>query len=108
MTTSSSTSKRRYHSPLRAAQAEATRRRVIDAALELFSTRGFDATSVNELARAAGVSPETVYSGFGSKEGVLAAVVEVVARERFPLEAWERGAEEHEGDVRAQLELLVD
>src|SRR5262245_3355788 len=102
------TSKRRYHSPLRAAHAEATRRRITEAGLRLFSEQGIDATSIGELARAAGVSPETVYSTFGTKEGVLEAVAAMVARERFPFEAWERGAAERAGDAAAQLELLVD
>jgi AcrR family transcriptional regulator len=106
--TTTTTSKRRYHSPLRASQAEATRRRVIEAGLELFSTHGIDGTSVGQLARAAGVSPETIYSTFGSKEGVLTAVAVMVARERFPQEAWERGSAERASDPWAQLEFLVD
>jgi AcrR family transcriptional regulator len=93
---------------LRAAQAEATRRRVVDAGLELFSTRGVDGTSIGQLARAAGVAPETIYAGFGSKEGVLTAIAVTVARDRFPQEAWERGAAARAGDPRAQLELIVD
>src|SRR5262245_15046028 len=106
--TATTTSKRRYHSPLRAAQAEATRRRVIDAGLELFSTQGVDGTSIGQIARSAGVAPETIYAGFGSKEGVLTAIAVTVARERFPQEQWERGSAERAGDPRAQLELLVD
>ena len=106
--TTSTTSKRRYHSPLRAAQAEATRRRVLDAGLDLFGKKGVDATRIGELARTAGVAPETIYAAFGSKEGVLTAIAVMVARERFPQEAWERGSAERTGDPRAQLELLVD
>jgi AcrR family transcriptional regulator len=106
--TASTTSKRRYHSPLRAAQAEATRRRVVDAGLGLFSRHGVDGTSIGQLAKAAGVAPETIYASFGSKEGVLTAIAVTVARERFPQEAWERGSAERAGDPRAQLALLVD
>ena len=36
--------KRPYRSPLRAAQAEATRQRILEAGLELFAERGYPAT----------------------------------------------------------------
>ncbi|HEX5812998.1 MAG TPA: TetR family transcriptional regulator, partial [Pseudonocardia sp.] len=43
--------RRRYHAPQRAEQAAATRRAVLDAARELFTTRGYPATTVAEVAR---------------------------------------------------------
>ena len=66
---------RRYHSPLRADQALATRRRVLDAAFHLFEERGYSGTPVTAVAALAGVSPETVYSSFGGKRGLLEAVI---------------------------------
>jgi len=102
------TSKRRYHSPLRAAQAEATRRRVIDAALDRFAVNGFGATSVAELARAAGVAPETIYGTFGSKQGVLAAIAEMALTERFDLAGFRRRHGALTGRPRAQLRNLVE
>lgn len=68
---------RRYHSPRRAQQAAETRQAVLSAATELFSTRGWAATSVREVAAAAGVSVETVYAGYGSKVELLLAAVDV-------------------------------
>ena len=70
---------RAYRSPLRAAQARETRRRVIDSARALFVEKGYAATTIAAVARQAGVSADTVYSGFGTKiallRDVLAAVV---------------------------------
>src|SRR5262245_758419 len=106
--TASPTSKRRYHSPLRAAQAEATRRRVEDAALQLFAERGYEATTITEIAAAATVSPETIYGVFGAKRGILDAVAVRVARERFPMARWDEGRQSLADRPREQLALAVD
>jgi len=66
---------RSYRSPRREQQAAQTRRRITDGARELFVREGFGGTTVNAIARAAGVSPQTVYAVFGSKSAVLEAVL---------------------------------
>ena len=63
--------KRRYRSPTREEQARATRRRIVEAALALFSTQGFAGTSVREVGERASVSEQTVYNAFGDKVGLL-------------------------------------
>ncbi|MGV8979141.1 MAG: TetR/AcrR family transcriptional regulator [Cellulomonas sp.] len=57
----------------RSERSRATRARVVAAASELFVREGYSATSIEALARAAGVGAQTVYYGFGTKKGVLAA-----------------------------------
>ncbi len=57
-----------------------TRARIRDAALARFPTQGFEATTVREIAKDAGVSPALVLHHFGSKEGLLRACDEVVVR----------------------------
>jgi AcrR family transcriptional regulator len=47
------------------------RREILEAALDLFSTKGFDETTVQDIAGAAGVAIGTVYLYFSSKEHVL-------------------------------------
>jgi len=63
-------------SPARAASP--TREAVVAAAIELFAERGYDATSVDQIARAAGVSRSTFFRQFGGKEDVVFADHEVL------------------------------
>jgi AcrR family transcriptional regulator len=63
--------RRGYNSPLRAEQANETRRRVLTAARELFLTRGYAGTTVAAVAESAGVSPDTIYVSLGGKQGLL-------------------------------------
>ncbi|WP_280270116.1 TetR/AcrR family transcriptional regulator [Nocardia wallacei] len=48
---------------------------VLSAAAELFDVRGYDTVSIAELTAASGVSNGSLYHHFGSKDGVLAALV---------------------------------
>src|ERR1700761_4561675 len=50
------------------------RRLLLDAALALFETRGFDGVAVPEIARAAGVATGTVYVYFRDKEALVNAL----------------------------------
>ena len=52
---------------LRERKKRATRRAISDAATELFMTKGFDNTSVAEIAEVVGVSPQTVLNYFPAK-----------------------------------------
>lgn len=57
--------------------APATRDRILDAAREEFSERGYEKTSVRGIAKAAGVDSALVHHYFGTKEQVFEAAVEV-------------------------------
>jgi len=65
---------RRYDSPRRRAQAEATRREILDAAERLFVRDGYAATTMAAIAKEAGVALKTVYVAFETKSGVLRAL----------------------------------
>jgi AcrR family transcriptional regulator len=60
----------------------AKRRQILDGARRAFLTNGFDAASMNEIARAAGVSKGTLYVYFKSKEELFEAIVEAQIREQ--------------------------
>ena len=55
----------------------ATRRRILDAAYELFYRKGFGRVGVDEIAAFAGVTKRTLYYHFKSKDELLAAVLEL-------------------------------
>jgi AcrR family transcriptional regulator len=69
--------KRSYESPLRKAQAAATRRAIIDTASALFVERGYVATSIDAIAEAAGVSRATVFTSVGGKKALLKTAYDV-------------------------------
>lgn len=52
--------------------------RILQSALALFSSRGYDATSVREICEAAGITKPTLYHFYGSKEGVYRSLVDGV------------------------------
>ncbi|MCT9110781.1 TetR family transcriptional regulator [Streptomyces mirabilis] len=58
------------------AAAPATRDRILDAAREEFSERGYEKTSVRGIAKAAGVDSALVHHYFGTKEQVFEAAIE--------------------------------
>jgi TetR/AcrR family transcriptional regulator len=49
--------------------------RILSTALELFAVKGYDATAVREICEAAGITKPTLYHFYGSKDGVLRALV---------------------------------
>lgn len=68
--------RRAYVSVQREKSAETTRTRVLRAASSLFSRRGIDAVTIDEIAARASVGGSTVYAIYGSKAGVLRALLE--------------------------------
>ena len=60
---------------VRQSQKEATRKRVLDAARDLFETRGYEETTVREIARVAEVSVGSVFTTFSSKGDILSQVM---------------------------------
>lgn len=76
MSTAATPAKRPYRSRLRQEQAAATRQAILDAAAANFLEHGWNGAGVRPIASAAGVSPETVYAHFGSKPGLLRALLD--------------------------------
>jgi AcrR family transcriptional regulator len=95
-------STRPYRQTARAAAAEATRSRIVDAALELFLERWFDDVALRDVAEAAGVALQTVVNHFGTKDGLFLAVAE-----RFSETVEEVRYGAAPDDVRHAAEVLV-
>lgn len=73
---------------------EQTRARLLEAAAETFSERGFQAASLDEVATRAGLTKGAIYSSFSSKEQLFFAVIEERWQERL------EGARRVTGDSR--------
>ena len=58
------------------AEAHQSSNRILNRALKLFSSKGYEATSVREICKASGLTKPTLYHFCGSKEGVYRALVE--------------------------------
>lgn len=53
------------------------REKILDAALKLFTTKGYDAVGVQEIADRSGITKPTLYHYFGSKYGLLEALIQM-------------------------------
>ena len=92
-------------------RAHRTRERIVDAAHRLFLDHGYNATTVEAIARRAGVAPATVYQAFGTKQAILSRVLDVeiagdTAAVSILVRDWvQRAADESDG--RRRLALIV-
>ncbi len=77
-----------------------TRSRILDAATHLFLQQGYGGTSLEQVAAQAGVTKPTVYSHFGSKQGLLRAMTHRQTQKR--LEEFVANLQSG-GDPRAEL-----
>jgi AcrR family transcriptional regulator len=90
------------------ARGLATRKRVLQAAQDLFARHGFEGTSIGEIASRAGVGVGTVYHHFADKRAILIRLLEQQEGERLvgasggPLALALR-----ESDVRSAVERVV-
>jgi AcrR family transcriptional regulator len=103
--------RRVYDSPHRREQARATRRSILEAARALFVERGYVAATIDAIAARATVSPETVFSTFGTKRTLLSELVDVSiaggdAAPPILDQAWVQEMRE-EPDPRRRLEILA-
>jgi AcrR family transcriptional regulator len=78
--------------------------RLLDIALDLFSRRGYEGTGVQEIVAAAGVTKPTLYHYFGSKIGVLKALLD---RHGKQLLIQLQKAAAYKGDLAASLDAVV-
>lgn len=91
MVTSKTVKRKPYASSLRAAQAQATRRAIVEAAARLFVECGYGGTSVDAIAQAAGVSRKTVFTSVGGKfEALKLAIDWAITGDDVPVPVLER------------------
>ncbi|MGW0478371.1 TetR/AcrR family transcriptional regulator [Nonomuraea sp. NPDC003214] len=75
----------------RTQKAQETRRRILEAALELFARDGYGATNLQDVAALAGVAVQTIYFVFGNKRTLLKELVDVtIAGDDEPVTTMDR------------------
>ena len=96
-----------------------TKQEVLEAALELFSVQGFEATSISQIAGAVGIRKASLYSHFESKQAILDALVKEVLGQYaehsiFAGTDWEKNAEklpltpdEAVEMIRGQIQYII-
>ena len=98
---------------LRERKKQRTRERIVEAAFELFDERGFDGTTIADIAEAAEIAPRTFFSYFPSKDDVVFhdfeashAMVASWLRDREPgtnaIDALRAGLADAKGNIGAE------
>jgi AcrR family transcriptional regulator len=94
--------KRRYNMTERAAKAEATRERIRASAMALYSASAIEEFTLDEVARRAGTTVQTILRAYGSKEDLLFSALEAMADTDTPLKA------SPPGDIAAAVAAIFD
>ena len=84
---------------------EDTKRKILDKALELFSTQGYDAVSVGQIAKAVGIKAPSLYNHFPSKQAIFDAIVESTAAQ---YEADTGKIDIHVQDVKQDISVFTE
>jgi len=87
-------------------QRKLTRARLIDSAMKLFSTRGYDHATIDDISQDAGYSKGAYYFHFSTKEDILIELLRRWSEDRAAALAGAAGDEDGHPDVRSMLEAL--
>ncbi|HEV3339281.1 MAG TPA: TetR/AcrR family transcriptional regulator [Pirellulales bacterium] len=92
-----------------AEEKRATRRRIVEAAVDLFRSQGFDTTTTRDIARAAGIAAGTLFNYFETKEALVAGLAaEALSRAHA---AWkqesDRTSPKHRPSLDEELFALI-
>lgn len=60
---------------------EDTKKKILDTALKLFSDRGYDSVSMDEIAKAVGIKAPSLYNHFSGKKAIFDAIVKEISAE---------------------------
>jgi AcrR family transcriptional regulator len=99
-------------------KAASTRERILDVALDLFTEKGFDGTSLREIAERLGVTKAALYYHFASKDDILMALhmrlhefgkgaLDQMTEEPVSLELWGELLDQVVGQMLAQRKLFL-
>ncbi|MGW2666303.1 TetR/AcrR family transcriptional regulator [Nocardia tengchongensis] len=90
---------------LRDRREQLTLRIILTTARRLFAESGYTGTSIRHIAREAGVAPQTIYSHFGSKAGVLRGLIDLLEEEAGLIDL--RAESQHLDDPMKLIQVLA-
>lgn len=85
-----------------------TKQEILEAALDLFSVQGFEATSISQIAGAVGIRKASLYSHFESKQAILDAIVKDVLEQYAENSIFARADWENPSDTMEKQVLTSD
>lgn len=95
------------HKLIEQTKSEAKRSAILKGAMEEFLQNGYAATSMDKVAKSAGVSKATVYSHFGDKENLFNAVIQDLVKDKFQLVMGLENPQSLEQDPQTVLSALA-
>jgi AcrR family transcriptional regulator len=87
---------------------EKSREKILSAALELFANKGYDATSIDSIAKKAGISKGLIYNYFESKKSVLLAIFGDAMKIGEDIITEQRGVKDPNERIKLMVEMVFE
>jgi AcrR family transcriptional regulator len=87
---------------------EKSREKILSASLELFANKGYDATSIESIAKKAGISKGLIYNYYDSKKSILLAIFDDVMNEGEKLVNKQKNVSDAKERMKGMIEQVFD
>ncbi len=88
--------------------SQETRKKILESAQRLFTRRGYERTSLSDIAKYAGVTRGAIYWHFENKEELLVNMIDFIDSETFSIELLHKAAEPTESDPLSKLKTCIN
>jgi AcrR family transcriptional regulator len=87
---------------------EKSREKILSAALDLFANKGYDSTSIDSIAKKAGISKGLIYNYYESKQSILLAIFEDVMNEGEKMVSKQKQIKDPYVRIRGMIDMVFD
>lgn len=87
--------------------SQATRRKILESAQRLFTRRGYERTSLSDIAKYAGVTRGAIYWHFENKEELLVNLMDFMDKEKFSIDLFHDASDPDEKDPLGKLKSCI-
>lgn len=84
-----------------------TKQKILEAALDLFSIQGFEATSISQIASAVGIQKASLYSHFASKQAILDSIKKEILEQYEKHSIFSRMDQENDADQKNNQNFTI-